>query len=177
MRLTHKAGLVLASLAALGLAAVRANAQITIPINNSSFEGPVLTTGFSYDDITGWSGDTSSAINFGVIAQSSYPSFFPAGPPDGIQYAYVNVGSIFQDVGTVVTLGDTYTLTAYLGVRTDYLGSLGSINLETPDSNVLATTGAVGSVAGTFTPYTVTFTPTAGDPSLGKELFVSLFWG
>lgn len=162
---------------ALLLALTRAASSVAqagttnIPVTNFSFESPALNGAQYSTFITGWTPSNSA----GVQSQSAFPSLYPAGIPDGNQYAYLNgTGSIFQDVGATLTAGNTYTLTAYLGVRTDEAGVLGSVNLETSGGTLLAGTGPVGSPAGTFTPYTVTFTSTAADPNLGQGLRILL---
>ena len=100
------------------------------------------------------------------------PARFPGGLPDGLQYAYINSGFIYQDTGTLLTVGMTYTLTAYIGKRTDDPDAAGSLSLESFTGGlptaVLATTGSVTSPSGTFTKYTTTFT--ASSVQAGQDL-------
>ena len=149
----------LAALVALGTASA-SHAQ-NIPVQNFSFESPAVST-FTTNVITGWSG--GGGAGYGVQNLAAGPSLFPGGIPDGTQYAYVNTGYIFQDLGLSLTAGNTYTLTAYVGKRTDNAGAAGSINLASFTSGLpvafLAQSGSVTSPSGTFTKYTTSFTAT-----------------
>ena len=143
----------LAALVVLGTASA-SHAQ-NIPVQNFSFESPAVGTnpGFTTNVIPGWTG--GGGAGYGVQSLAAGPPLFPNGIPDGAQYAYVNAGYIFQDLGLPLTAGNTYTLTAYVGARTDNAGATGKIDLATFTSGspiaFLAQRGSATSPAGTFT--------------------------
>jgi hypothetical protein len=179
MRFTHTLAPALAALAALG-AASAAHAQ-SIPVQNFSFESPTVPAnpGYTTNVITGWNGGGGAGFStgdFGVQSLAAGPALFPSGIPDGAQYAYINAGFIYQDTGTVLTAGATYTLTAYVGKRTDKPNAAGSLSLDSflggLPAAVLATSGSVTSASGTFTKYTTTFT--ASSAQAGQDLGIVL---
>lgn len=97
-------------------------------MQNFSFESPTVPTnpGFTTNQITGWSGgggNRASFGDFGVQILAARLSLYPSGIPDGVQYSHVNSGFIFQGTGTARAAGATYTLTAYVGRRTDCPGA------------------------------------------------------
>ena len=150
-------------------------AQTVIPLINPSFELPHDDATFvksSLGDykpnaLTGWSGTG----NFGVYAPTTP---FPGGVPDGAQVAYILSGSIFQDLSATLTAGTTYTLSGYVGQRTDYGASPGSLNLETTSGTLLAGSGPIFAASGAFRFTSVNFTPLATNPNLGQRLRIVL---
>jgi PEP-CTERM motif len=93
-----------------------------------------------------------------------------SGFPDGTQHGYVNFGFIFQDVPATLTAGTTYTLTAFLGRRTDNSGALDVIELDTVAGTVLASSGIIIPPLGDFQSSSLSFTATTGDPNLGQQM-------
>jgi hypothetical protein len=139
----------------------------SIPVVNAGFEDPSTTT--FVNNIPGW--DRLVATDtIGVQAYASLPVQLPDGGPEGLQFGFINVGGMFQDVPAVVTAGTTYTLTAFLGRRTDNPGASGILELDTTGGAVLATSGAVIPPLGGFMSASVVFGADAGSPYLGEGL-------
>ncbi len=175
-------------------AAVVAHAS-TITVLNPSFEDDVLgcIAGASCatdDTITDWTGTTAypGGFNgdgldltgaFGVFKPGSVQ--YPSGVPDGVNVAYLtaiaNSVSISQTLGATLQANDTYTLTAWEGLRDDTgvlapgLGCNGSnITLEAGGTvlNSLRdeTTVTCPSTRGVFQEFTVTFNSAGISPAL-----------
>lgn len=172
------------SLAGLSLAAAHPAAAQTNLVANPSFESPIVAGGtYSNNSITSWTGTNNTAANqYGVqsktvISKTTHqPLYTNNSIPDGNQYAYVNnMGSIYQNIaGTTLVPGQTYTLSAYLGIRSDQPNPTGDIDLETVGGTILAGGSGLTSAPGTFTKYTYTFTDPVNGAYNGQGLRVSL---
>lgn len=168
MNSASKTRLILATLAALGLAPLTAHAQNLV--QNPSFEAPqVGASGFSTDVITDWSGTGSFGVqSYAAFDGPPYNLYSSTPPGAGAQYAFVNSGTIFQDVTTTVVAGDTYDLSAYVGDRSDHPNQTGAIDLYSlGGGTLLVTSGPVVSPSGTFTQYAVRYVATAADAAAG----------
>jgi hypothetical protein len=90
-----------------------------ININNSSFESPVQCPGcFTYDSSTGW-------VSIGSVS-TWRPAVGPGGQfgsiPDGLQVAAIGEpgsGEIYQDLTATVLANTTYSLSFWVGQRSD----------------------------------------------------------
>lgn len=166
----------LGMVAAISVASLSANA-IPVPIQNYSFEDPVVGDGnSSYSAPPNWTGFAggSAAIedpnaNFTGVAGS--PGTLP-GSANGVQYWHVNgsdaggPGGIYQDVGQIQP-NTTYTLTVAMGQRSDINNAQGTISLVNGTDNTgttLAYTNVdVSSVpSGSFGDVVLTVTTGAG---------------
>jgi hypothetical protein len=176
----------------------------TITILNPSFEADVLscTAGASCatnHTITDWTGSTTFPGGFngtGLDFTGAFGVFkpgtvqYPNGVPDGVNVAYLlgvaNSVSISQTLSATLQANDTYTLTAWEGLRNDTgvlapgLGCNGSnITLEAGGTvlNSLRneTTVTCPSVRGSFQEFTVTFNSAGVNPALlGQSLGIVL---
>ena len=161
-----------------------------IAIVNPSFEADTTPNGSSgtqsywfSGSFTGW---TFSGAYGGWFhpASPAYPggghSNTPAsGIPDGSQVAWLNDGgSLAQTLSTVLVSNATYALTVYVGHRADVaLPSSYSFELLAGNT-VLGTVADPGPpAAGTFTPYTLTYTTAFYDALAGQHLGILLLAG
>ena len=141
-----------------------------IPIVNPSFESPSAGT-FIIGLATGW----IVTGNAGVLSDYC-PSCFPP-PVDGLQEAFINgVGSIDQVLTTSLAANTTYTLTVYVGQRTDVPGlTASSYDVQLLAGGVLlAQNGSVLPASHTFSPVIVTFTTGSSGPQIGQALEIDL---
>jgi PEP-CTERM motif len=147
----------------------------SIFVDNASFE--TLPSGglpidclsgcvYSIDAIPGWT-DSGQSGQWIVGGYAGNPS-----ATDGNVVAYTNGGFISQDVGLAVA-GETYTLLVDLLHRTD-VPMTGLIQLEINGSVVATATGADAG-AGTWSPWTASYT--AGGADAGQTLTILLSGG
>jgi hypothetical protein len=174
----------------------------TITVLNPSFEDQVFSTGtgtvYPYGTITDWTASTAATSGFDGNVDNSgafgvynpTTTSYPGGVPDGVNVAFlqgiVNSVSISQTLGATLQANDTYTLTAWEGLRDDTgvlapgLGCNGSnITLEAGGTvlNSLQdeTNVTCPSTRGAFQEFTVTFNSAGVDPSLlGQNLEIVL---
>jgi hypothetical protein len=174
----------------------------TITVLNPSFEDQVFSTGtgtpYPYGTITDWTATTASPDGFngnvsdggafGVYNPTTVS--YPGGVPDGVNVAFLqgvaNSVSISQTLSATLQANDTYTLTAWEGLRDDTgvlapgLGCNGSnITLEAGGTvlNSLRneTTVTCPSTNGVFQEFTVTFNSAGVNPALlGENLGIVL---
>ena len=87
----------------------------TIPVPNFSFENPPLGPNGSenYGVTSTWIGANGGPFNPGL-------GTLPA-PADGVQELYINGGTVYQDIGSLLA-NTTYTLTVALGNRSGFGG-------------------------------------------------------
>jgi len=174
--------LLLALLMAGPAAIVRATA---LPVTNSGFETPTLSSDdtFTSSGMTGWINTSSNPGSIGVERLAT--SHFAAGQPraiDGNQVAYTNNGPFtlqqgIQQGGNPVNLtaNTVYTLTIYIGDRTDTTFAGYSFGLFTPAGGgtpLVSETDVVAPSNGTWIQRTLTYTATAADPNLGQQLVI-----
>ncbi len=113
------AAAVIMMLTSIGLA----QADMIIPIENASFENPLLTisaTGGLPDSWMG--GDTTGYEN--IDYNDKLDSM-----PDGKQAVYANSGYFYQVLNTKLAADTTYTLSVYVGARNDLSFGGGEIHL------------------------------------------------
>jgi hypothetical protein len=174
----------------------------TITVLNPSFEDQVFSTGtgttYPYGSITDWTATTASSdgLNgdvgdsgaFGVYNPTTVS--YPGGVPNGVNVAFLqgvaNSVSISQTLSATLQANDTYTLTAFEGLRDDTgvlapgLGCNGSnITLEAGGTvlNSLRNeiTDTCPSTTGVFQEFTVTFNSAGVAPALlGQNLEIVL---
>jgi len=122
-----------------------------IPITNASFEtpgGPLnysCGTGctYNYSTIPGWS----------ISAGGSFqPGSFFSYIPDGNLVAFTNGGSISQTLTSSVSVNTLYTLTVYVGNRTNTQNFGYTLYLDTILNGVTTTLCSVSGNAATITP-------------------------
>ncbi len=161
-----------------GLAVCPAQAQQNISVKNFSFEGPVAPAqggGFfySFNTITDWVGNANDAFGVFDPVKSNSTAFYSNGSvPDGNQVAYVNVGTIYQNVDADFVAGDTYTLSVFFGQRKDLMGS-GSVSFYSSDGIKLATSPVLTSSPGTFTKYSFAYTAAKNDQGKGIQIHLN----
>ena len=153
---------------ALGQSAWSAN--VSVPVPGFSFESPV--TG-SYVDCNpdGW-------IKTGLVGVQKGTSF--SGVP-GAQVAYVNNNASLWSAASLTTInsGATYTLTVDAAGRSDFSSSGFKLQLyaDNPASGgtLLAETAVINPEDdNTLRPYQLNYTVSAGNPAIGKGLYVKL---
>ncbi len=106
---------------------------INIPINNASFEAPVLASGnYTNNTVPGWiiDGISKGAFAGGVqyFTTTDYTSVNPLpSPADGNQALYIGrTATVYQDVGALLA-NTTYTLTLAVGNRLSSVNQGGGI--------------------------------------------------
>jgi hypothetical protein len=128
-----------------------------IPVANNSFE---TTSGFTASCGTG------CAYNFGPVpgwtTTGATGSFEPGGflspVPDGSVVAFTNGGSLSQDLGVTLLADTTYTLSVFVGDRTDLPGTY-TIALDAGTVAMCSSGGATSSITpGGFADETCSFT-------------------
>jgi hypothetical protein len=183
---------------ALAVTAITTDAA-SVPINNYSFETPVVASdggfvvapGASGGNYNGWGWVKTVGSGFqdyGIENQGSgaYTGAAGAGTPlgaDGINNVFLNqsivggIANIFQDVG-LLQANTTYTLTLAIGQRLDRVNgsvTFGLINAAAGNLDPwatglsLATTTGISAVAGSFQDFTVMFTTGS---SVSDHLFI-----
>jgi hypothetical protein len=146
-----------------------------ITVQNADFSGgPAFTNSCGTDCAWNYGPIPNWIASAGTIAGSQMlnSSFYTSQAPGAVDMAFINGGTLTQDLGVSLLPDATYTLTVWVGNRggidvTDY-----DFGLEA-GTMVLSSTGLVtdGTItAGTFAPEIVTFstgaTPIAGDLSI-----------
>lgn len=145
-------------------------ASIGVTINNAGFEQPAVSDHGT--TIDGW----TKAGDSGVVYVPALPGRYITGvAPEGRQVAFINIGSISQTLGVTLEAGKTYTLSGYVGRRSDDPITTGRLALVTTSGVVLAQVDSASDQAvATFAHYTTTFTAPANHPNLGAALKIVL---
>ncbi len=127
----------------------------SIPINNASFENyspnPFTNScgpgcGYNSGSIPGW-----NVTSGGSFQPGSFYNYIP----DGSVVGFTNGGSISQTLtGTSVSANSSYTLTVFVGNRTNKENGVFSIYLDTILNGITTTLCSVSGNAATFTPGT-----------------------
>lgn len=171
-----------------------------ITVNNFSFELPSLSAGaYTQNPGTGcsapcvpgtfpdWVGTPQLGDFVGVFYPTTAyvsPGSSPSGTdvPDGVQVAYIStgggVGTISQDVNTVIEANTTYTLSVSLGARVDGVPLPASYGIELFNPNtstVFAPSACAAPGPGAFVNCTITFDSSVLVSSVGQELGILLF--
>jgi hypothetical protein len=144
-----------------------------ITIINPSFETPVQCAGcYTYDSSTGWvSVDSVSTWRPTVGAGGEYTSI-----PDGSQVAAIGepgAGEISQDLAATLLANTTYTLTFWVGQRSD-------TPLSPYDVGLLAGGATLGSNSdgdpspGTFIEQTIVYNSGPSPAELGQTLEITV---
>ena len=142
-----------------------------IAINNPSFESPVQVAGvYNEGSVDGW----TLKGNDGGVWYPVTGSYFTGPVPDGNQILYLDGGSVSQTLSSVLTGGDTYTLSIDVGHRSDGSWSSDYTIALLAGSITLVSGGGFDPGAGLWGAYTLSYTATAGSPSLGQSLAVEL---
>lgn len=141
----------------------QASAQTTIPVQNASFEQASPTGSWNVGAAPNWTVSGSA----GLLA---IPSLFSA-IPDGTTVAWSNGGTISQNLGISATANTTYTLTVFVGRRTDGLNNTYTISLNAMGSPICSQSGQNNTIPlGTFQvvtlPCPIGATPPAGSLSI-----------
>jgi len=160
-----------AAVALFGLAPVAAQASsilvadplfTTLPVGGLSYTLPGIYGGGTYSvaAIPGWStaqGQTSGQFDPAGDVFNGNPI------PGGGLVAFTNGGPISQTVGPTAAVGDTYTLTVYVGEwNQSYLPyNSGDVTLDV-GGHVINATGTPPA-SGSWSLYTATYTAVAGD--------------
>ncbi len=145
-------------------------AQTNVPITNASFE-----QNFTWDhdhSIPGW---TLTGVA-GVVYVPALPGRYITGvAPEGRQVGFVNDGAISQTLPITLQAGKTYTLSGFVGRRSDDPITTGRLALVTSSGVVLAQADSAPDQAlATFAHHSTSFTATATDPNLGATLKIVL---
>jgi hypothetical protein len=144
-----------------------------ITINNPSFETPVQCAGcFTYDSSTGW-------VSVGSVS-TWRPDVGPGGQytsiPDGSQVAAIGepgAGEISQDLTATLLANTTYTLTFWVGQRSD-------TPISAYDVAFLAGSSTLGSNSdadpspGTFIEQTIVYNSGSSPAELGQTLEITV---
>jgi hypothetical protein len=144
----------------------------SITINNPSFETPVQCAGcFTYDSSTGWVSVGSVSTWRPVLGDGQYTSL-----PDGSQVAAIGEpgpGEISQDLTATVLANTTYTLTFWVGQRSD-------TPLSAYDVALLGGGSTLGSNSdgdpspGTFIEQTIVYNSGPSPAELGQTLEITV---
>ncbi|HEU5400620.1 MAG TPA: PEP-CTERM sorting domain-containing protein [Terriglobales bacterium] len=162
-------------LALVSLCAVSSAKADSVPVVNADFSqlGAPLSNScgtncaWNYGPIPGWSISGSAGTQ---ILNSNYYASVPSASGT---MAFINGGTISQDLGISLTPDSTYTLTVYVGDRLDgyttgygFGLAAGSTTLVYQSNNKLITPG-------TFAPETITFTTGSSVDSGDLTVFLS----
>ncbi len=142
----------------------------TIAIVNAGFEAPALNDGgFTSGGVPGWT-SANSTTDYGVYNPPA--AQIPAEAPEGQNVAFlVNQAQMLQTLTTALAAG-SYTLTLQVGDSVDFVSPF-EVQLRA-GSGILAQSSSPSPANGTFTPVTVNYFATAGDPLLGQPLEIRL---
>ena|SRR5690348_13093488 len=156
-----KSPVVVCVLALLSLFVATAAKADSVPIVNADFSqlGAPLSNScgtncaWNYGPIPGWT------ISSGTVAgsQELNTNYYSSLPPDETIMAYINGGSVTQDVG-VLLANTTYTLTVYVGDRLDGYTTDYSFGLANGSTGLAYWSNNGKIKAGTFAPETISFT-------------------
>lgn len=132
---------------------------------------------FAEDTFDGWTVAASGTATFrpSVGAGQEFTSL-----PDGSQVAAISTGGgsggeIFQDLSAVAAADTTYTLTFFVGQRSDVaFDSSYDVSLMANGTTLASDTGA-SPAAGTFVERTIVFSTGASPAELGKALRIDVF--
>jgi hypothetical protein len=172
------------SVAALLSAALCTNIIASpIAINNPSFELPALacTAGPACFTLsfTGWtigSGNSSATFKPSVGAGQEFISLAPDGVPQAQVAAVSNgtSGDIFQDLTAVLAANTSYTLTFFVGQRSDLAFNPGyTVSVKANGVTLASDTGATPA-SGTFVQRTISFSTGASPAQLGQTLRIDV---
>lgn len=170
-----------AAVAVLSLTST-ANA-LSLGIANASFESPVAPLQsnkefYSNNDIDSWQvftsiGGGAGVFNPGASQGNTGKTYFNSSVPDGNQTAYINSGSIFQQLTATLTGNTNYLLSVFVGKRND--APLAGYNVELlAGGTVLASNNSVIPGLGDFAEVLVPYTSSSSDPLLGQALGIRL---
>lgn len=144
-----------------------------MPITNFSFEDPAIAPGsFTTGSINGWNQISGSNSLYGVVYFTTTSVINPTAI-DGNQTAALREGSgiLGQTLGINLTANTPYTLSIWIGARTDFPYAGYTFGFFTSAGTALVTeTNAVTPVAGTWVNRILTFTALTGNPNLGQPL-------
>jgi hypothetical protein len=142
----------------------------SITVNNFSFEDPAVPSGsFTVGVITDWTTTGISGV-FNPITPGQFDYV-----PDGLQVGYSNGGSISQVLAATLQPNTVYTLTVYVGRRTDFPDPFSyGIELWAGDVLLNSDTDSVTPDPGSFNAVTVQYTSSDSDPGLGQPLKIVL---
>lgn len=162
-----------------------------IPIDNPSFEDPILGDGSfsaygnSADPIPGWvlAGPTGTGVFTGGVINPPLTAY-PGGVPDGTNVAWNNStgATISQVLTEVLTAGVSYTLQVFVGHPATLDPNVGnafySVNLKA-GGDTLASASSLNSTApfpgfGEFVLAEASFTAPAGHAHIGDPLEIEL---
>ena len=175
---------------------------LNIPIQNPGFENPTIPDGsFTLEPPTAWRAynldglfpgratinATTITSNIDAFNPSSY--FYPNEAPEGenvgnvslVQAPGSGIAGLFQTLDTTVVANTKYTLTVSVGsaignfLNFDLTGSPGyRVELLAGDEAVAVDNNSLTIEDGTFSTSTVTYTSSAGESILGKNLGIRL---
>ncbi len=148
-------------------------AQTALTIANATFDSPSLAGASFIPTVDSW----TKSNDAGVTSLAALGSRYTASPNgSGDQIAYINSGGLWQVLTATIKSGRTYTLSAYVGRRTDDPLAQGAIYLTTANGDILATaTSAADQPVGTFALVTASYTAAPNDPNIGAPLRVLLY--
>lgn len=162
---------------AVSLALLSNTADAAISITNFSFEDPSFGDQGSGSGATGWFGSGGGVYNpqdAQFTGTTGAPGTIP-GTGDGVQVAYMNGGSMYQDVGDIVA-DSIYELTVAIGQRADLGWSDLTISLRASSETgtVLAsqTYDAAAAPNGTFSDVSFSFSSADFAGEVGNDLFL-----
>ncbi len=147
---------------ALLFASLSANAAL-VTITNASFETNALADAGFDSNVPGWvvSGDAGRFNPNGQLSPEAW---------DGVMTAYANVGSLTQTLGTSVVAGTTYTLSLYVGDRSDLPFPGFTVDLLDGGAAVAGNLTGTAPVDGEWSLYNYSFTAAADGGALGIRL-------
>lgn len=150
----------------------------TVTINNPSFEAPALTCAGGPScqalPVPSWtSAGAADIFKPSVGAGQEFTSL-----PDGAQVGAVantaGSGELFQDLSATLAANTTYTLTFWVGHRSDDTFDTGYLVSLIANGVTLASKTGASPAAGSFVQQTLTFTTGASPAQLGKTLRIDL---
>lgn len=165
-------------LLALGIATLHQSGAAVIPINNHSFENPILPDGqYTINQMPGWIGldswfHVANPANdwfAGTSAGSSLPN-----PIDGFNIAGINTGTrIYQDLAAVLEGDATYTLTMLTGHRIGVPFGSPTVSLIA-GGQVLAQAIPIAPVESRFSMFQLTYSSPHSGPMIGQSLRIEI---
>jgi hypothetical protein len=151
-----------------------------ITINNPSFETPALTCTpgpacYSLNVFDSW---TVASGQTGTFRPSVGPGQEFTALPNGLQVAAIGNeiagGAIYQDLSATLAADTTYTLTFWVGRRSDFPFDSGyAVSLMANGSTLASATGA-SPAAGSFVQQTLSFATGASPAQLGQTLRIDV---